>query len=152
MTRFLVNLPLRVRVFRTPTPFPAQAKPSPSRVATILLVEDDEMVRNLTTGLLSSLGYTVLVSESPTEAVTRVEDGSVRPDLLLSDVVMPSMSGPELRDRLTQTMPGLRTVLMSGYTSHTAVREALQDKAVRFVQKPFSKHELDEAIRDLLDG
>jgi PAS domain S-box-containing protein len=138
---------------RIRTAAPAMAvPPAGPRVATILLVEDDEMVRNLTTGLLSSLGYTVLVSESPAEALTRVEDGSARPDLLLSDVVMPMMSGPELRERLAETMPGLRTVLMSGYTSHTAVRQALEDKAVRFIQKPFSKHELDAAIRDLLDG
>jgi len=120
--------------------------------ATILLVEDDEMVRNLTSVLLGSLGYTVLVSESPAAAIARLVDGDVVPDLLLTDVVMPQMSGPELRERLTLTMPGLKTILMSGYTTHTAIRQAIADEDVRFIQKPFTKTELEQAIRDLLSS
>ena len=72
------------------------------------------------------------------------------PDLLLTDVVMPLMTGPELRERLTETMPGLKTILMSGYTSHSAIRQALADDDVRFIQKPFTKLELEQAIRELL--
>ena len=120
--------------------------------ATILLVEDDEMVRNLTSVLLGSLGYTVLVSESPAAAIARLVDGEVVPDLLLTDVVMPQMSGPELRDRLTRTMPGLKTILMSGYTTHSAIRQALAEEDVRFIQKPFTKVELEQAIRELLSS
>jgi len=65
---------------------------------------------------------------------------------------MPSMTGPELRDRLIETLPGLKTVLMSGYTSHSAIRQALADTAVRFIQKPFTKQELEQAIRELLEA
>jgi CheY-like chemotaxis protein len=72
--------------------------------------------------------------------------------LLLTDVVMPQMTGPELRERLTETMPGLKTILMSGYTSHSAVRQALADEHVRFIQKPFTKLELEQAIRELLSS
>jgi len=122
------------------------------RNAKILLVEDDEMVRNLTSGLLGSLGYTVFVCDSPTAAIARMKTDPVVPDLLLTDVVMPSMTGPELRDRLIETMPGLKTVLMSGYTSHSAIRRALADTAVRFIQKPFTKQELEQAIRELLEA
>jgi two-component system, cell cycle sensor histidine kinase and response regulator CckA len=122
------------------------------RNATILLVEDDEMVRNLTSGLLGSLGYTVFVCDSPSTAIARLKAEHISPDLLLTDVVMPSMTGPELRDRLIETMPGLKTVLMSGYTSHSAIRRALADKAVRFIQKPFTKQELEQAIRELLEA
>jgi len=122
------------------------------RNAKILLVEDDEMVRNLTSGLLGSLGYTVFVCDSPTSAIARLKNEPVVPDLLLTDVVMPSMTGPELRDRLIETMPGLKTVLMSGYTSHSAIRRALADTAVRFIQKPFTKQELEQAIRELLEA
>jgi two-component system, cell cycle sensor histidine kinase and response regulator CckA len=122
------------------------------RGATILLVEDDEMVRNLTSGLLGSLGYTVSVCDSPSSAITLLKHERLVPDLLLTDVVMPTMTGPELRDRLIETMPGLKTVLMSGYTSHTAIRKALADKAVRFIQKPFTKQELEQAIRELLEA
>ena len=122
------------------------------RRATILLVEDDEMVRNLTSGLLGSLGYVVFVCDSPAAAIARLKSEPIVPDLLLTDVVMPSMTGPELRDRLIETMPGLKTVLMSGYTSHSAIRGALADTAVRFIQKPFTKHELEQAIRELLEA
>jgi len=122
------------------------------RTAKILLVEDDEMVRNLTSGLLGSLGYTVFVCDSPTAAIARMKTDPVVPDLLLTDVVMPSMTGPELRDRLIETLPGLKTVLMSGYTSHSAIRRALADTAVRFIQKPFTKQELEQAIRELLEA
>ena len=120
--------------------------------ATILLVEDDDMVRNLTSVLLGSLGYTVLASESPAAAIARLVDGDVVPDLLLTDVVMPQMTGPELRERLTLTMPGLKTILMSGYTTHSAIRQALADEDVRFIQKPFTKLELEQAIRELLSS
>jgi two-component system cell cycle sensor histidine kinase/response regulator CckA len=120
------------------------------RNAKILLVEDDEMVRNLTSGLLGSLGYTVFVCDSPATAITLLKTERLSPDLLLTDVVMPSMTGPELRDRLIETMPRLKTVLMSGYTSHSAIRRALADTAVRFIQKPFTKQELEQAIRELL--
>ena len=133
------------------------APPQPPAVvlphrATILLVEDDEMVRNLTSVLLGSLGYTVLASESPAAAIARLVDGEVVPDLLLTDVVMPQMTGPELRERLTLTMPGLKTILMSGYTTHSAIRQALADEHVRFIQKPFTKLELEQAIRELLSS
>ena len=122
------------------------------RTARILLVEDDEMVRNLTSGLLVSMGYTVVVCDSPSAAITKLSTEKFVPDLLLTDVVMPSMTGPELRERLNETLPGLKTVMMSGYTSHSAIRRALADKAVRFIQKPFTKQELEQAIRELLEA
>jgi len=108
------------------------------------------MVRNLTSGLLGALGYTVFVCDSPATAITLLKTERLAPDLLLTDVVMPSMTGPELRDHLIETMPTLKTVLMSGYTSHSAIRRALADTAVRFIQKPFTKQELEQAIRELL--
>ena len=63
-----------------------------------------------------------------------------------------AMTGPELRDRLIETMPRLKTVLISGDTSHSAIRRALADTAVRFIQKPFTKQELEQAIRELLES
>jgi PAS domain S-box-containing protein len=128
----------------------ADASTGERRNAKILLVEDDEMVRNLTSGLLGALGYTVFVCDSPATAITLLKTERLAPDLLLTDVVMPSMTGPELRDHLIETMPTLKTVLMSGYTSHSAIRRALADTAVRFIQKPFTKQELEQAIRELL--
>jgi PAS domain S-box-containing protein len=159
-TSFRVYMP-RATAAGEPVAAPAvRAAPAPMadaytgerRTAKILLVEDDPMVRNLTSGLLGSLGYTVFVCDSPTAAIARVKTDPDLPDLLLTDVVMPLMTGPELRDRLIETMPGLKTVLMSGYTSHTAIRGALADTAVRFIQKPFTKQELEQAIRELLEA
>jgi two-component system, cell cycle sensor histidine kinase and response regulator CckA len=129
---------------------PAQPAAAVPIGATILLVEDDEMVRNLTSSLLGSLGYKVLVSDSPAAAIARLQAADVAPDLLLTDVVMPMMTGPELRERLTEILPGLKTILMSGYTTHGAIRQALAHEDVRFIQKPFTKIELEHAIRELL--
>jgi two-component system cell cycle sensor histidine kinase/response regulator CckA len=144
--------PAVVPVVRAAPPPVADSFTGERRTASILLVEDDEMVRNLTSGLLRSLGYTVFVCDSPAAAIARLKDDPVVPDLLLTDVVMPSMTGPELRERLIETMPGLKTVLMSGYTSHSAIQKALADTAVRFIQKPFTKQELEQAIRELLEA
>ena len=146
------GVPAVAPVVRAAPPPVADLLTGERRTAKILLVEDDEMVRNLTSGLLGSLGYTVFVCDSPTAAIARMKTDPVVPDLLLTDVVMPSMTGPELRDRLIETMPALKTVLMSGYTSHSAIRQALADTAVRFIQKPFTKQELEQAIRELLEA
>jgi len=159
-TSFRLYMP-RAAASGAPAPAPAvRAAPLPvadaftgeRRSATILLVEDDEMVRNLTSSLLASLGYRVFVCDSPSAAIARLKTERLEPDLLLTDVVMPAMTGPELRDRLIETMPRLKTVLMSGYTSHSAIRRALADTAVRFIQKPFTKQELEQAIRELLEA
>jgi two-component system cell cycle sensor histidine kinase/response regulator CckA len=159
-TSFRLYMPRAVTA-GAPSPAPAvRAAPLPMsdastgvrRSATILLVEDDEMVRNLTSALLASLGYTVFVCDSPSAAIARLKTEALEPDLLLTDVVMPAMTGPELRERLIETMPRLKTVLMSGYTSHSAIRRALADTAVRFIQKPFTKQELEQAIRELLEA
>ena len=119
--------------------------------ATILLVEDDEMVRNLTSACCArwAIPCWCRIRRPPP---SRAWPGCVTPDLLLTDVVMPQMTGPELRERLTEQMPGLKTILMSGYTSHSAIRQALADDDVRFVQKPFTKLELERAIRELLSS
>jgi CheY-like chemotaxis protein len=144
--------PAVVPVVRAAPPPVADSTTGERRSAKILLVEDDEMVRNLTSGLLASMGYTVVVCDSPSSAIAKLSTEKFVPDLLLTDVVMPSMTGPELRERLNETMPGLKTVMMSGYTSHSAIRRALADKAVRFIQKPFTKQELEQAIRELLEA
>ena len=117
--------------------------------ATILLVEDNDMVRSLTTKLLRSLEYTVVSADSPATALACLDRG-VQPDLLLTDVVMPGMSGLELHEAVTRRIPGLKTIFISGYTGYHAVGEELADQGVRFVQKPFSKRDLDVAIRQLL--
>jgi CheY-like chemotaxis protein len=83
---------------------------------TVLLVEDDEMVRSVATAQLQTIGYTVLVERTPLEALSLLEKTDTPVDLLFTDVVMPEMKGTELRDRARLVRPGIKVLFMSGYT------------------------------------
>ncbi len=117
---------------------------------TILVVEDDEMVRNLTRAMLAELGYTVLVAPKPYVALSLCDDAEVRIDLVVSDVVMPEMNGPELRDRMRAVRPGLKVLLISGYTSDPAVRDEVMAGGDSFIEKPFTMSALAHGVRDAL--
>jgi two-component system, cell cycle sensor histidine kinase and response regulator CckA len=115
---------------------------------TILLVEDEEAVRNLTTQALELNGYRVVAAASPAEALGLGEDEPY--DLLLTDVVMPEMRGGELARRLREDRPGLKTLFMSGYLAGEALLG--EEEPVAFLQKPFSLDELARTVRELLDS
>jgi two-component system, cell cycle sensor histidine kinase and response regulator CckA len=119
---------------------------------TILLVEDDEMVRGMTTAVLEALGYTVLVAETPLEAVTMCEKQDISIDLLVTDVVMPGMNGPELRDKIDAIRPGIKTLFMSGYTTNVIVHHGVLDDDMHFIQKPFTLKLLQQKIRNALEN
>lgn len=112
----------------------------------ILLVEDDEMVRNVTADALGSLGYTPLVAENPLHAIALCEDEANRIDLVLTDVVMPEMKGTELRGRLQAIRPGLKVLFMSGYASDVILRQG----GVHFLPKPFGTEALAAKIGEVL--
>jgi len=114
---------------------------------TILLVEDEEAVRNLTQQALERNGYQVIPAASPAEALELAADA--RYDLLLTDVVMPQMRGGELARRLGQDRPGLKTLFMSGYPDGEALLG--EEGPTAFLQKPFSLDELARTVRELLD-
>jgi PAS domain S-box-containing protein len=118
---------------------------------TILLVEDDWQLRDLARSLLSSLGYTVLTVDSVTEveAVCRRHAGAIH--LLLTDVVMPGISGKELARRVTQSYPGTRVLYMSGYTTDTIVHHGVLEAGIHFLQKPFTSTALASKVREVLD-
>ena len=105
---------------------------------TILLVEDEDSVRDVTRHVLESAGYLVLEASSAEQALGtfRCFEGSI--NLLLTDVVMPSMSGAELAARLKVMRPGLATMFMSGYSGHPGLAEADCRLSDHFIQKPFS--------------
>jgi CheY-like chemotaxis protein len=116
---------------------------------TILLVEDEVEVRALARDILLSEGYSVLEAASSTNAL---EIAGRYPDtihLLLTDVVMPQMSGPALAERLTAARPGLRVLYCSGYTD-TAVHRGLLEKSTAFLQKPFTLDDLASKVRAVL--
>jgi PAS domain S-box-containing protein len=119
---------------------------------TILLVEDEGMVRGMTTAMLERIGYTVLVAETPQEALLFCEKNDVPIDLLLTDVVMPGMNGTELRDRIEGIRPGIKVLFMSGYTSDVIGHHGVLDKGMHFVQKPFSLKGLARKVRDAIEG
>ncbi len=112
---------------------------------TILLVEDDEELRHLSAEVLTASGYAVLEASDPLEALTLCERRSEPIDLLLTDMVMPAMRGPELAAQLWGSRPALKVLMMSGYTESGAADD---QPRWRFLQKPFTPQSLTEAVRE----
>jgi two-component system cell cycle sensor histidine kinase/response regulator CckA len=124
----------------------------PKGSETILLVEDDEAVRELTEMVLQSYGYHVLVAEEPTHAQELSDTPGQNIALVLTDVVMPSMSGRELVRRLTDKHPHLRVLYMSGYTDNVITSGGVLEPGLAFLQKPFTPASLASKVREVLDA
>ena len=118
---------------------------------TILLVEDEDIVRGLTRKILSEAGYKVLDARSGDEAIRLCRDYNGPIDLLLTDVVMPETSGKEVAELLHQLRPSARVLFMSGYTDEAIVRHGVLDANIEFIQKPFTWAKLGKKVRDVLD-
>ena len=149
-TTFKVYLP------RTTEPGAVEVEPaSPVAQAktqheTILVAEDEAVVREMVVAALERLGYRVMAASTGEEAVRLIDRLGDEIDLLLSDVVMPGMSGPDLLDRARRTRPELRAVFMSGYTALTVGRPI--QPGVTLLEKPFSGARLGEVVRETLEG
>jgi signal transduction histidine kinase len=118
---------------------------------TILLVEDQPQVRELAQIALASKGYTVIVAATPEEAERACEERGREIHLLLTDVIMPGVSGRELAKRLTARQPNLRVLYMSGYTFNVIAQGGMLEDGVAFLQKPFTPSKLAEKVREVLD-
>jgi CheY-like chemotaxis protein len=118
---------------------------------TILLVEDEDMVRSLLAELLSACGYNVLEASDGLSGVALYQKHSERIDLLLTDLVMPKMGGREVAEKLHEENPDLPVLFISGYTDDDIVRGGVESSDVRFLQKPFTLEEVSRTIRQLLD-
>lgn len=125
---------------------------SPLGTETVLLVEDEDSLRNLTRLFLESKGYKVLAASNGLEAIEIAKANVHLFDLLLTDSVMPGMSGRELAKHLQQTEPDLKVLFTSGYTDTAMIHNGTLDQGVRLVQKPFTLDELARAVRDCLDS
>jgi len=127
------------------------ATPSPSALEseTILVVEDDPQVRVLVAKILRLRGYRVLESSGAAEALS-LADGE-RFDLLLTDVVMPEISGPELSRLLAERRPEIAVLFMSGYAEHEIVHRGIVNPQVSLLSKPFSAEALLESVRGCLE-
>jgi PAS domain S-box-containing protein len=147
---FRVYLP-RIQAAQVPTP-PA-AKDRPERgTETILVVEDEPAVLTLSRRALEAHGYVVLAAANPADAMRVVERHGATVHLLLTDVVMPGLSGRELADRLSVGSPELRVLYMSGYPGDAVVQRGSLPSGSAFVQKPFSPDGLAQKVRDVLDA
>jgi two-component system cell cycle sensor histidine kinase/response regulator CckA len=125
---------------------------APRGSETILVVEDDLTVQALTRRLLQRQGYTVIVASDGAEALECVAAAGDEIALVLTDVVMPAMSGGELAATLAMSHPDLVVMFVSGYTNDVIVRRGLLDASVSFLQKPFTATSLARAVRDALDA
>ena len=119
---------------------------------TILLVEDDEMVRTLVRETLEREGYKVIEASDPIEAQRIVENYRGRVQLLITDVVMPKLSGKELAKSLLSSRPELRVLYMSGYTDSAIVNSGILQQEVAFLQKPFTPASLSSKVREVLEA
>lgn len=130
---------------------PAPVAERPGGGETILLVEDERAILVSTTRLLERLGYRVLAAGGPDEALAVARELGTRVNLLLTDVVMPEMTGPELAARLLELKPGIKCIYMSGYTANVIAQHGVLDEGVRFLSKPFTRDDLAGAVRAALD-
>lgn len=152
-TSFTVYLP------RADEAVPAPAAPASQQrkkkevkcTETILVVEDDEALRGLTSDFLRSKGYTVLAASNGAEAISLVERPETVIDLLLSDVVMPGMSGPGLARKLAEMRPQLKVLCVSGYMQDSIVQDGELGPGMELLQKPYRLSELASRIRSILD-
>lgn len=146
------------RVYLPSVEEPIEPKPSAPSVSitiqadeTILLVEDEVSLRKLTRKLLELCGYTVLEAKSVHDAVEIGQQYSGAIHLLLTDVVMPGMNGPELARQLNATRPEVKVLYMSGYTGQSFSGTGALESGSRFLQKPFTREGLAQKIRETLD-
>ncbi len=117
---------------------------------TILVVEDNEMVREMVQEMLVGVGYTVMVASDPHQAVDMLANNTSQIDLLVSDVVMPGMNGPELYEQLVVQIPSLKVVYISGYPINPSLRGGVLEDDVNYLQKPFTAEALLERIHQVL--
>jgi two-component system cell cycle sensor histidine kinase/response regulator CckA len=136
---------------------PQAATPSIPRAiltgkATVLLVEDNPEIRQLARETLLSLGYVVFDAADSERALTVARDHAARIDLMVSDVVMPGLSGPELARRVAPLHPETRVLYISGYSDHEMTDRPLRDPTVAFLQKPFTPSELARKVNEMLSN
>jgi signal transduction histidine kinase/CheY-like chemotaxis protein len=120
-------------------------------VESILLVEDDDSVLQLTSAGLRDLGYTVLEAKHADEAVKHLVNGATV-DLMLTDIVMPDINGRKLAEKATSLRPGLKVLFMTGFTKNAVVHNGMLDAGVNFLAKPFTLEELARKLREVLDA
>jgi CheY-like chemotaxis protein len=116
-----------------------------------LVVEDDPAVLKIATRLLVAQGYTVLAAGSPEEPLRVAEESAAKIDLLMTDVIMPGMNGPDLAATLLSLYPHLKCLFTSGYPANIVTHQRVLDEGVHYLEKPFSAGRLAAKLREALD-
>jgi CheY-like chemotaxis protein len=149
-TTFKIYLPRVVRAGEAERP-PQVIASSPHGWETLLLVEDEAAVRASTGEFLVRCGYTLVTAENGEEALRVSRDYSGPIHLMITDVVMPKMGGPQLAAQLLAERPDMKALFVSGYAENTALHHASMDVTSRFLSKPFSLSTLANKIREVLE-
>ncbi len=149
-TTFKIYLPRFEAETAQVLPDEVAGKP-PTGTETILVVEDDESILNLSKMILENLGYTVLAAQTPVHAINLVQEHSGELHLLITDVVMPEMNGRALAEQLGAIRANLKCLYMSGYTADVIAHRGILDEGVNFIQKPFGSDGLAAKVRQVLD-
>jgi CheY-like chemotaxis protein len=123
----------------------------PKGTETILIVDDEDIVRALTRRILEEGGYEIIEARNGVEALSIFEKPDCKIDLLITDVVMPQMGGRELAKRLAIKYPATRILFTSGYSDNAAIRREKQEFGANFIEKPFTPVSLSQKVRQLLD-
>jgi two-component system cell cycle sensor histidine kinase/response regulator CckA len=151
-TTFKIYLPC-IEELADAMPQHAVSGEMPQGMETILLVEDEPLVRSLAARVLREQGYTVLEAADGAEALRIAHQHAAQEiHLLLTDVVMPRMSGREVAEHLVQVRPRMLVLYTSGYTENSIVHHGVMDDGVAFLQKPFKPDALARKVREVLDG
>jgi CheY-like chemotaxis protein len=146
-----IYLPRVDEPVETVEPRPAVASPAvPGGSETLLLVEDEAGVREVIVEWLTGHGYTVLTAQNGVDALAVAASHAARIDLMIADVVMPQMGGPELAGRLLPLRPGLKVIYVSGYADEAIGDPGKLSAGAAFLQKPFSLDALLRSVRDTL--
>jgi len=150
-TSFKIYLP-RLEAAADQLQVAAAAGPPPGGTETVLLVEDEPALRVLVEEILTKGGYHVLQNEKPEAALALAAGHGGAIDLVLTDVIMPNMSGREMADALRLGRPGIRVLFMSGYTDDAISHHGILEPGTHFLEKPFTADGLLRKIREVLEA
>ncbi len=151
-TTFKIYLPCVYDQKEEVSPLPRQVAEVPNGTETVLLTEDEQDVREIARQFLESGGYRVIEAKDGSDAIRLAAENNGNIALLVTDMVMPGLSGPELAQRLQREHPGLSVLFMSGYSEHAATEMANADPSVRLLTKPFSRAAILRAVRETLQN
>ena len=131
---------------------PSIVPPAARGTETILIAEDDPAVRAFMKRALAGQGYTVFAAEDGASALRIIQEGRDPIHMIITDVVMPDQSGPDLINQVMALRPGLRVLFASGYTGEAMAQQRVLQSGVPFLQKPFSVQDLASKVRAVLDA